>query len=510
MLMNKPPKRWHPVTRPKGWLALATALVVLAAGGVMLTHKPTPARHITLTAGYEGTTRAAVTRALAMEIAARGIRADIAETGSTEATLHALEAGKVDFALVSGVFHIDNYARLREVAPLYPEALHLLVKKELAEPMRHGLAGLRGHTVSLGAPGSTSAVLAAAVLAFSEIPPAPSTGDLGFIPLYHDLKALDALLEKGDHDALPDAIFHLATVPSTIVLKYVRSGHYRLVALPFADAFRLSAMISAEAEELGQTEIERPYVTDLVIPPYSYRTEPAEPADPIHTLGAGVLLVTRSDVSPKTVETVMEALFDSRFARIPQPPLERSVLALPPRIKLHPGAEAFRRRDRPLVTAGDIITVNSSLGVIGALGGSAIFLWQGWRQRRQAQQDALFGSYMMRLAEVEHRIVELELSANIDLESLVTLQQDLLTLKSSSLADFADGTLGNQSALFDLLSSINAAREHVGELLMHVRENLEDRAEQEGLQSEKIWAAAVEAAGPMPPVVAPLPDDAEE
>lgn len=117
---------------------------------------------------------------------------------------------------------------------------------------------------------------------------------------------------------------------------------------------------------------------------------------------------------------------------------------------------------------------------------------------------------MTRLAEVEHRIVELELSANIDLESLVTLQQDLLTLKSRSLADFADGTLGNQSALFDLLSSINAAREHVGELLMHVRENLEDRAEQEGLQSEKIWAAAVEAAGPMPPVVAPLPDDAEE
>jgi hypothetical protein len=47
--------------------------------------------------------------------------------------------------------------------------------------------------------------------------------------------------------------------------------------------------------------------------------------------------------------------------------------------------------------------------------------------------------------------------------------------------------LGSQSALFDLLTPINTARDHIGELLLHVRDNLEERAEVEGRTSEDIW-----------------------
>jgi hypothetical protein len=204
-----------------------------------------------------------------------------------------------------------------------------------------------------------------------------------------------------------------------------------------------------------------------------------------------LLLVANRGVSPETVGRFLEAAFHSRFARIVEPPLERSVLSLPRRLHLHPGTIAFKNRDQPVITPNNVDEISNTLSVLGALVGGSIFLWSAWQQRRRARADALFGTYMLRVAEVERKAVELELGAGLELEPLISLQRDLLQLQGEALDRFAAGELGGQAALADLLAPVNAARDHVGDLLLHLRENIEERAESEGRTPGALWLEAV-------------------
>lgn len=130
------------------------------------------------------------------------------------------------------------------------------------------------------------------------------------------------------------------------------------------------------------------------------------------------------------------------------------------------------------------------MSVIGALIGAGLFLWQAWRQRQVARRQALLGGYLIRVAELERKIAELELLSSLELEPLIALQRDLLQLKSSALEDFAAGAFDGQAILFDLLGPINAAREHIGQLLLHARQNIETQAESEGKMAEELWEEA--------------------
>ena len=99
---------------------------------------------------------------------------------------------------------------------------------------------------------------------------------------------------------------------------------------------------------------------------------------------------------------------------------------------------------------------------------------------------------MLRVADVERRIAALELSATLQLEPLAELQRELLELKSEALDRFAAGDLGDQAALSDLLTPINAARDHIGSLILHIRDNLEEQADAEGRAATALWTEAIE------------------
>jgi hypothetical protein len=190
---------------------------------------------------------------------------------------------------------------------------------------------------------------------------------------------------------------------------------------------------------------------------------------------------------------VLEVVYRSRFAHLAHPPLEERALTFPPRLPRHAGTTAYLRRAEPFLTASNVDALNNTLGVIGALLGGTLFFWQGLRQLRASRRERLFGDHMLRVAGLERRIVELELSAELALEPLMELQRELLRLKSEALARFAEGKLGDQSTLSDLLAPIDAARDHVGSLLLHVRDNLEEQAQSEGRSVDAVWEEAAEA-----------------
>lgn len=477
----------------RSWVLLLLGLAAMGLAIRALVPASRPAVHpITLTAGPFGTTRTLIARTLVHAIEARGGQAQLVAASEARSELAEVEAGTVDFALVSEAYPVGGLSHVREVTPLYMEALHLLVKSELTAQASPSVPALRGRRVDVGSAGSTTAGLATAVLAFAGMTPATAAGDDGYVPDGLALTALEARIAAGDRAALPDAILHLATLPSEIAIHLVSRFDYRLVPLPFAEAFRLNAVLLGDGQTAGASGVERQHVADVVIPAFTYRREPPVPPEPLHTIGTRLTLVAHERVSPETVELVLEAVFSGQVARLAQPPLEPTLLALPPQLPRHEGTLEYLRRDKPLITQDTVDTLGNSFSVLGAVGGALLFLWQWWRQRRQAERDERFGAYLLRMAEVERRMTGLELAATLDLEPLVDLQREVLTLKGDVLEAFAAGELGSRAALADLLIPLNATRDHIGDLLLHVRSNLEEQAQAEGRSATALWTDAIE------------------
>lgn len=483
--------------RHSGWLALALGLAAVAATAAIVWNRERPAvARITLTAGPEGTTRALVAHALAAEVSAHGIDCEVVEFGDSQGEIESIRSGAVDFALVSAVYqsaHHDRHTRI--VAPLQLEALHLFVEPEIVAGLREGLAGLAGRSVDLGPEGSAGAGLAGAVLAFADLAPVGAAKPDGFLPRHLGIGELESLVDRGDRNALPDAVFHLATMPSRLAQRLVRDAGYVLVPLPFAEALRLQAILESDAWEADPTKVDRRLISEAVIPPFLYQARPAMPAAPLPTLGARLVLIANDRVSSPTVERVLEAVFDTHFARMLHPGLERSLLVRTPRRSLHPGALAYLSRSEPAITGEMVDDLNNSLGIVGALIGSAAFAIQGWRQRRRANREQLVANHLLLVAALERRIVEIELSAELDLDTLIALQRELLVLKSGVLERFTSGELDDYATLASMLAPVDSARDRVGELLLHVRDQIESQAHTEGRTAGAVWTEAAEASG---------------
>ncbi len=146
MAMANPANRWH---RHPGTLLSGLAAMGLI-GFVALVVRPKPEHPLTLTAGDLASSRGLFVEALAQETASRLV----ASAGVRE-SLDAVEAGRVDVALVPGAIRFERWPHLREVAPLFVEPLHLLVKEELYEAVAKDLRMLRGRSLALGAPDNT-------------------------------------------------------------------------------------------------------------------------------------------------------------------------------------------------------------------------------------------------------------------------------------------------------------------------------------------------------------------
>jgi TRAP-type uncharacterized transport system substrate-binding protein len=359
------------IRRRRGGLALLLGLSLLAGAVAIAVVAPQRSVvRISLAEGPPGTTRALIARALVAEAKARGADARTVETVGTRDGLEQVESRAVDFAIVSGLIGLGAHPHVREVAPLQLEALHLAVRAELADAVGRSLGALRGRIVDLGPQGSSTTLLAQAVMAFAGLTPGDGTAPDTFVARNLQFAELEALAVGESDDARPDAFFHFGSVPSEVVLRALRMPHYRLVALPFAKAFHLNAIIAETSPAAPVTGVDRLSVTDAVIPGFTYRAEPPEPPAPLHTLGGCLLLVAHEDVPVESVELVLHAAFGSRFARLAEPHLHHSLLELPPHLTRHPGTLAYLRRDESLITNQSVDELNNTLGILGGSSGA--------------------------------------------------------------------------------------------------------------------------------------------
>ena len=471
--------------------SLLAILGVTALGGAAFyaLYEPSerPVR-LLMTAGQERGTRHRIALVLGRAAANRALSIDLQPMAGSEDALEAMESGRVDAAFVQGGLDTSDHPRLSQVALLHVEPLHLLVKEEFLPAVARGLEGLRGQEVNLGERGSGTHILATEVMAFAGL-----KAKADYIESTHSYADLERETEKS---RLPAAVFTVSTLPSPIARHLVTNHHYRLVSLPFSEAFALGALDENHAvpHPLGKTptRIDRRRVYDATIPAFAYDVDPAVPPEDIHTLGTRLLLVARNDVPEETIRRLVEVVYTSPFSQFLKPPLDKSLLVeSSPEFSWHPGTTEYLRRKSPLIPAEVIDEIEKEVSILGVVAGGLFFLTQWLRRRFRRQRAQSFEAYILQVAQIERQALVLSRAPKLDVAALLQLQDDLTHSKAEALDRFAEGELDGEELMSGFLVHASDTRDFLMRLILHERDNLEDQARAQRRSAEVLWKEAI-------------------
>ena len=490
--------------RFRGDRALLAGLAACMLLGIWFASAPRAALpQLSLTAGARGGLRHLFGEMLLARAAARGLQMRLAESSGSIEALSAVNDGTIDVALIQGGLEVVGRSAVRQVAALHVEPLHLLVKSELFDRVSADLDALRGHTINIGDPGAGTHRLALEVLWFAGVLP---RGDLSRYGTRLTTLGADDLEVIARREDMPDAVFLVSALPSPLARRLVTELDYRIVGLPFSEAFSLDALrelarptvltiatqpATTRETELATVHVERAHVYEAQIPAFTYGVDPDVPAAPTHTLGTRLLLVANERVPVAAVERLLDIMFNSDFVRIARPALDPSVLSLPPELPLHAGTQRYLERNKPII-AGDLLDyLEKTISIGAAFGGGAFFLWQWLSLRWQRRRDLSFAAYVRKVNELERDARKLERTSTIPLRELMLIQRKIAALKREAIDKFAEGRLAGEELFSSFLAVVNDARDYVTRLIIHERDNLEDEARATSRPLKELWTELV-------------------
>jgi hypothetical protein len=176
---------------------------------------------------------------------------------------------------------------------------------------------------------------------------------------------------------------------------------------------------------------------------------------------------------------------------VSRPPLETSLLDLPPEFPLHPGTVEFMQRNKPLIVGDAVDFLEKTSSLTGAIVGGLFVTWQWMRRRYRRRRELGFESYLLKVTAIEHQALQHELAAQLDLAALLSLQADLGRLKSEAMERFTDGELEGEGLMSGFLTHANDARDYLARLILHARTAIEKQARRQGLSPDAAWDLAI-------------------
>jgi hypothetical protein len=373
----------------------------------------------------------------------------------------------IDLALVPGGVARREYANVRQVVALALEPLQLLTRADLAAT---GVSALKGRRVCLGPSTSSLHFLARDVLAFAGLhpPDADRAGDyVAEVSSPQELAAqLDRIrgLSGAERDRavakLPDAVFVLSALPSLLARDLVALGGYRLVSLPFADAYCLDRIRPTDA---GEVRIDRASFTATDLPAYTYHVDPPVPAEPCRTIATPLLLVAYAPTEAEGIARLLETIYDGPIAGLARPlPLRGQV----PQFPFHAGTERYQRRSEPLLTPEMLSGLGKAAGGLGAFVSGVVALYGFLRLRQLRRFEAYYQE--IRHLELIARGQETDPAAPAEPAARrMYLEDRLLDLKSRALQDFANGGLKGEGLMSGIVSLVNDTRSSLARLTPH-------------------------------------------
>jgi TRAP-type uncharacterized transport system substrate-binding protein len=459
--MKSPPRnaRW-------GFVA-AVAAVGLAALFLFLETRPRTYR-LRVTGGDPLGSRHRIAALLAQEAKPGGVALTVVGTSGSREALEKVASGELDLALVQG--GIGQKEGVEQVAAVAVEPLHLLVKPELEAAVRaRGLAALRGKRLNLSTKGSGTRKLAEEALSFAGL-----EAGRGYADAADDYAALERL----PYEKLPDALFTVSLMPSSVVEYLIRHDGYRIVPVPIGRALALRDFAVREA----------------VIPAYAYGVAPPAPPADTPTLGTQLLLVARRDTPPEAVSRLLSTLLDGRFARAANLPVpDEAEIVRAPEMPIHAGTTAYLRRNDPVLTGDRVETLENLRSFVASVAVAAFLIWRWLRQRRYLG----FESYFTEVTRLEQEALTLERQAIPPVGELLRLRAELGRVKTEALERFARGELKGAELMSGFLTHVNDVRGHLTALVMSERERIADEArdtvpdDEQDARFRAEWAAAI-------------------
>lgn len=374
---------------------------------------------------------------------------------------------EISVALVpGGVGGPDRFPRVRQVAALGTDPLHVMVRPELYAAASRSLTALRGLRINCGPQESVLRILVHDILRFAglEAPRPGSPGD------YRDesITSQDLLAEleraqampAADRErliaALPDAILFLSPLPSLLARRLAATAGYQMVPLPFTEAYALDRLNldDPQGPKSDHERVDRASIVATTVPPDLYGTDPAVPPTACLTLGTRLLLIVHSKTDPEAVAGLLRVLYESPFTGLIQPPpLQEQV----PQFELHPGTELYVRRRQPFLTPELLSQLGKLLGGLGAFVSGLLGLY-GFLRILQLRRFEAYYQEVRRIAQVA-RGQENDPNAPSDPAARRAFLLDQLDdLKSEAVRDFAEGGLRGEGLLAGVIALVNDTR----------------------------------------------------
>ena len=455
-------------------------LLRLAASGivtiliVILLWMPTWRREkktrMTITAGSSAGLRHAIAESLARYSAPQHVEVVVEPTDGSREALSMVNAGDIDLALIQGGLLHDEYPNIRQVAVLQLEPLHLLCRfddKDMGSVDRLTLSDLsprisgnRKLTINLSTPNSGTNALSTEVLRFFGL-----SKNEDYIAT--QWKYSELLDPEFPDENLPDAVFTVSSLPSPVAKFLITRRGYRPVELPMSDAFRIDWTPRVSSAD-GRAVV-RQYVQQAKIPAFTYQVSPPVPRQELVTLGTRLHLVAHAGTPADAVERVVDAVYDSSFAAISDPPLSVTLLRSAAEFELHDGAASYLEKKTPIITENVVALTEQLLAIMGTVCGGLLFVWQGILFVRRRRRDRQFLACIERVGQIEQRTLEFENDDSMTVDSLLRLQSELQKIKSDMVRQFQRGDIDGADTLSSFLMHVNDANENLTRMILHER-----------------------------------------
>jgi TRAP-type uncharacterized transport system substrate-binding protein len=255
----------------------APVIVLLLIGGLLLRSRvSTTTYHLTMTTGsFSGANYLLAKQYLVPGAQAQHVDLSFIATGGSEDTLNAVQSGRVQVAIVDGGLSPIGRGNVREVAPVFETALHVLMKQSIYDQVVATgdiRAAFRGRTISLSDVGSGTHTFGSIVLTYLGLKPTDYVETPESVAFLTDPKTTAA--------QIPDIVFAASLLPSPVAERLVHDYNYRLYPLSFVDAYRLQ-----DKAAYG-----------VPIPLGTYGVSPDVPPTDVVTLGRHLLVVANKNV----------------------------------------------------------------------------------------------------------------------------------------------------------------------------------------------------------------------
>jgi len=258
-----------------------------------------------------------------------GIRCSVESTGGSVYNVNAIGSGDLDFGMVQsdvayqasrgeGKFEGKAIPKLRSVMAIYPELLALVVRKDANI---NSIEDLKGKKINVGNPGSGNE--ATAMVIFDEY--GIKKNDLA---LWGVLTAQECPMALKDNKI--EGYFYMVGHPTANITDAANSTPINIVPI--------------EGKKADDIVSKYPYYAKGYIPANTY----SGVNENVNSIGVKALLVTSSDVSDKSVETILKAVLDNFDEFKEMHPAYKSVtkesllegIAVP----MHKGAEKYYKQ----------------------------------------------------------------------------------------------------------------------------------------------------------------------